>query len=131
MTMLFSESLYVNGCQIIDKEMNCNGLKLQDCPIVNTNITILKLDSNSLHSLSTETCVKWFHLVSLSVQRNNLSELLNWKQFTNLETLILTDNSLTKFEIFSKSLQIVDVSHNLIKTVDESHVYLPGYRSVA
>lgn len=92
------------------------GQKIEDVDVsFNTKLDTLFLNGNHLTSIDISNNQ---NLILLDVQSNELSTINGLSKLTNLKEMNLSFNNFEEINIKNESIEVLLISHNLLKTID-------------
>ncbi|KAM9203404.1 LOW QUALITY PROTEIN: relaxin receptor 2 [Mergus octosetaceus] len=91
---------YPEGCSCMETELECAGVNLKSVPLVSSNVTVLSLAHNQIHSLPDEVFSKYTKVKKIFLQ-NNCIQTISRKAFVGLyklQKLYLSHNCITSLK---------------------------------
>ncbi|XP_035180819.1 relaxin receptor 2 isoform X7 [Oxyura jamaicensis] len=111
---------YPEGCSCMETELECAAVNLKSVPLVSSNVTVLSLAHNQIHSLPDEVFSKYTEVKKIFLQ-NNCIQTISRKAFFGLyklQKLYLSHNCITSLKpgVFRdlQKLKWLDLSSNRI-----------------
>ncbi|XP_035180780.1 relaxin receptor 2 isoform X3 [Oxyura jamaicensis] len=91
---------YPEGCSCMETELECAAVNLKSVPLVSSNVTVLSLAHNQIHSLPDEVFSKYTEVKKIFLQ-NNCIQTISRKAFFGLyklQKLYLSHNCITSLK---------------------------------